>query len=100
MRSPYLPAQLTVPGALCGSEFVNERFREWLKEQARRETKTFKAMCEQLGISETTCLKAASDEFESIKRDFTVSEGGSSEHITLRGAQGAARPRWELDLTR
>lgn len=79
-------------GALCGSEFVTQKFITWMKKQAGN----FAAKCEELGLSEVACIRRAAHEFESIKRDFADPDV-EDEYVKIRGNTGA---RWDLKLTR
>ena len=92
MLTPYL-------GALCGSEFVNQQFLDWLQKEAGKAVGSFDGMCEVLGLTPTACLKQASIQFEAIKQEFSVPEADPC-YVTIRGAQGAKRDSWDKQVTR
>ena len=82
-------------GALCGSEFVNQHFISWFKEQAG----DFQAKCKALGLTPTACIKQASASFEDIKKKFTGPKA-RFEFVVIHGHQGAAETIWKVTLSR
>lgn len=82
-------------GQLCGSEFVNQNFIGWLK---RNKAGDFNTMCKDLGLSETACMKQASNQFQTYKETFSV-VADDKQWVTIRGAQGARKEMWAIPLT-
>ena len=91
-------------GALCGSEFVNEAFRVWLKKVVTADGHSFEDMCVKLGYSELECLMKGSEGFEREKPKFTIADQLPLVAIVY-GAQGSAvsvggQVRWpEIEAT-
>ncbi|KAI6870015.1 hypothetical protein KC338_g3212 [Hortaea werneckii] len=65
-------------GALCGSQFVNENFREWLLQSIGKEY--------------------AQRQFETLKRGFEEKKQIPG-NIFVRGAQGAERRKWDIEIS-
>ena len=82
-------------GALCGSEFVNQQFIDWLK----KHPDGFKAQCRVLGLTPAACIAKAAREFEGKKLEFSV-PGADPQDIVIRGAQGAMKKKWIIEITR
>ncbi|GAB1740506.1 hypothetical protein NU219Hw_g5609t1 [Hortaea werneckii] len=85
-------------GALCGSQFVNENFLEWLLQSVEKELGSFTAFCEQLGRSEASILDDAQRQFETLKRGFEEKKQIPG-NIFMRGAQGAERRKWDIEVS-
>ena len=83
-------------GALCGSELVNERFREWFEGQAPG---GFAKLCDTLGLNKKAALRDASEQFEGIKQRFS-GLNADPKYVILRGAQGAKRELWDKRIER
>ncbi|KAK3628242.1 hypothetical protein LTR56_018756 [Elasticomyces elasticus] len=90
----------TAEGDTCGSEFVNENFRKYLRDEAARQFRpgNFAQLCKELGITTAAGISQASEQFEGFKLRFTSPKAGPN-HIFLNGAQGAKRSVWSLPLT-
>ena len=81
-------------GALCGSEFVNQHFISWLKEEAG----DFEAKSKALGLTPTACIKQASAAFEDVKHKFAGPKN-RLEFVVIHGNQGAADTIWNVKLS-
>ncbi|KAI7343883.1 hypothetical protein KC354_g15426 [Hortaea werneckii] len=85
-------------GALCGSQFVNENFLEWLLQNIAKEFGSFTAFCKQMGRSEASVLDDAQRQFETLKRGFEEKKQIPG-NIFIRGAQGAERRKWDIEIS-
>ncbi|KAI6862239.1 hypothetical protein KC343_g6540 [Hortaea werneckii] len=85
-------------GALCGSQFVNENFREWLLQSIGKEFGSFTALCAHLGRTEASVLDDAQRQFETLKRGFEEKKQIPG-NIFVRGAQGAERRKWDVEIS-
>ena len=82
-------------GSLCGSEFVNEQFRDYL----RSDPEQLQRQCDKLKISKELFLKRASADFEKNKLDFVDPSHLTDFFLVVKGDKGS-RNRTDIELTR
>ena len=85
-----LNAKRLTTGSLCGSEFVNQEFVNWVIRHAE-----FQENCVAWAISETAMKKYASHAFDATKHDFST----VSQHVTPILIVGPRGRNWTVEVS-
>ncbi|KAK3115702.1 hypothetical protein LTR53_004666 [Teratosphaeriaceae sp. CCFEE 6253] len=86
-------------GEMCGSQFVDENFLQYLREVAVElvgEGGLDELFESYLGITTAEGLREANIKFENLKQDFTPS--ARPMHVIISGIEGAEWPEWLIKI--